>query len=119
MGVYIPDILRVEAGALQRTLHRLAWSDPRGMWLRKVVVVRRNAIAADFCQNFRPPRLCLREIFKSQKGGAFSEHEPAAGTVERPAFLRCRCLQGIEPDKDQFGNCVVAARKNTVIAAGT
>src|SRR5215468_4944226 len=99
MCVFISDILRVEAGALQSTLHRLAWSDPRGMGLRKVVVVRRNAIAADLSQNFCPPRLCLREIFKGQKGRTFSEHESTASTVERPAFLRCRCLQGIEPDK--------------------
>ena len=100
--VDVIDCRWLQSRALQRALHRLARSDPGRIRLGEMMVVGRNAVAADFRQDLRAARLRLLEIFQRKKRRAFAEHKAAARAVEGPALVRRRRLQRIEADKDQF-----------------
>ena len=86
--VDVIDFLRRQPSTRECPFHRLTRADSRGMGLGEVVVIGRNAVAADFPEDRSAAGFGRRPILQRQKRRAFPENEAAARAVEGPAFLR-------------------------------
>src|SRR5881396_572805 len=79
-------------------------------------IVRGHSVAGDFCQNTRAARVSAIEIFQRKNGCAFPEDHSGAMPIKRAAFLRRRCLERIEPNKNQLRERVISAGQHALVA---
>src|SRR5438552_1643334 len=84
-----------------------------------MVIVRGNSVANDLAQDWSVARTRAFQVFKREYRRAFAENHSGTVAIERTTFFRCRCLQRIESDKDQFGDSVIAAREHSLIFSRT
>src|SRR5215216_2592526 len=82
MSVDVVDFLCRDASALESALHRQPWSDSRRIWLRDVEIIRRNAVADNFCQDRRATLLRQLQIFQSQESSPFSKHHTVSIAIK-------------------------------------
>jgi len=67
-----------------------------------MMVIGRNAVAGDFCQDCRPARLCRTQIFECENGCSFPKDEPTPRRIKGPALFRRSRLQRIESDDNAW-----------------
>src|SRR5262249_39541884 len=109
------DRVRRQLGRTQGAFHRLLRPDARRMRLSEMMVVGRNAVAANFRQDLRATRFGLLQIFEREHGSTFAEHEAAASGIKWPAFFRSCGLERIETDEHEFGKSVVTAGEDALV----
>jgi hypothetical protein len=81
------------------------------------MIIGRDAVAYNLGEDIRAAHFCRLEVLQSEKRRAFTQNEAAPSLVERPALFRRGRLQGIETDKNELGQRVVAPGQNMLVAA--
>src|SRR5712692_9396973 len=100
MRVDVVDRVCRKRRALQSLFHRSTRSASRRIGLGEMVIVRRDAIAADFGQNSGATRECTLQILKRKDRRAFSENHPCSIPIKWPALFWRRGLQRIETNEN-------------------
>ena len=87
MSVHIADVGRLDAGVLQRHLHRPGRALARRIGLSHVRSVRRDAVPDQLGVDARTARACMLELLQDDHRGSFAHDEPVSLLVEGPRRL--------------------------------
>ena len=82
VGIDVPDLLRLDAGALDRRPHHLGDADCLRLGRSEVVAVVRGAVGEHLRVDRGSPRLRRLELLEHDRPGALADHEPGACRVE-------------------------------------